>query len=113
LEAIMAKNVYQWTGEGETRALTVTNLQTKASITIPAAKGIARVTGLGTHGARTNDELLVVKIVADMSGDIARIKSWLDGPDRGAVVAEYEQKFHKQQAEIAELRAELARMRPE
>jgi hypothetical protein len=106
-EAIM-KSQYQWiTLEDGSRVFRVSNMQTNKSIDVPFAQGIARVTGSGLHGAKTNDELLMAKVVCDCNADIERIRNWLAGPNRGSVIKEFEDYKAKAEAEKAELLAKL------
>lgn len=106
------KTQYQWLDTDAGRVLRVTNLQTKESLDIPAAEGIAKVSQSRLYGAVNNDELLVAKVVADKSGDIAAIRKWLSGEsERARLEADLRNQieYWKEQARVAAERAAMPR----
>lgn len=92
---------YQWLDTVNGRVFRVTNPVTKESVDVPFTRGLEIVSGNMAHGAKSNDERLVAKVVCDKAGNIDAIRKWLDGRGRSVVIAEYEARIRELEQKLA------------
>jgi hypothetical protein len=107
-EAMMKAN-YEWLTVDGQRVFRVTNTQTRKHIDIPLDAGLARISGSGLHGAQSDQELLVAKVVCDRNADIDALERWLAGPDRPGTIKKFQDLLAERDRELAYWKEQAAK----